>query len=114
MLAIRLLPPRGTVKLRQPTLYEQTPSNFLMSRPVHGLDFMTFLVTHGMADSQIRLMAVAALAQGLNVLQRGVHHAHMLTTHPARYLAMQLTGDGVVDFLPGMGEFAHEKNSFNL
>ena len=68
---------------------------------------MPLVVTHGMADGQIGLVAVAAFAQGLNMFERGVHHVHMLATHPARHLAVQLASDGVVDFLAGVGWFAH-------
>ena len=60
-----------------------------------------------MADSQIRLVAVAAFAQRLNVFKRGIHHVYMLATHPARHLAVQLAGNGVVDFLAIVGGFAH-------
>ena len=60
-----------------------------------------------MADSQIGLMAVTAFAQGLDMFKRGVDHLYMLAADPARYLSMQLAGDGVIDFLPGVGWFAH-------
>ena len=68
---------------------------------------MALLIAHRVADGQIGLVAVAAFAQGLDVFKRGVHHVHMLTTHPARHLAVQLAGDGVVDFLADVGWFAH-------
>ena len=68
---------------------------------------MALLVTHRVADGQIGLMAVAAFAQGLDVFQRGVNHIDMLATHPARHLPVQLAGNGVVDFLAGVGWFAH-------
>ena len=68
---------------------------------------MTLLVANRMAYGQIGLMAVAAFAQGLDVFQRCINHVDVLTTHPARHLAVQLAGDGVVDFLAGVGWFAH-------
>ena len=66
------------------------------------LDGVTCLVAHRMADSQIGLMTVAAFAYRLNVFQRCVNHVDVLTANPARHLAVQLAGDGVVDFLPGV------------
>ena len=68
-----------------------------------GLGCMALVVAKRMADGQITLVAVAAFAQGLDVFQRCINQVHMLATHPARHLAVQLAGDGVVDFLPDMG-----------
>ena len=59
---------------------------------------MACLIAHRMADGQVGLVAVAAFTQGLDVLQRCVKRVYMQTTHPARHLAVQLAGDGVVDF----------------
>ena len=67
------------------------------------LGCVALVVAKRMADGQITLVAVTAFAQGLNVFQRCINHVHMLATHPARHLAVQLAGDSVVDFLPGMG-----------
>jgi len=71
------------------------------------LGSVTFIIASRMADGQVGLMAVAAFAEWLNVFQRCIKWRNMQAAHPARYLAMQLAGDGVVDFLPGVGEFAH-------
>ena len=59
---------------------------------------VSFVVAHRMADGQVGLVAVAAFAQGLDVLQRCIKRFYMLATDPARHLAVQLAGDGVVDF----------------
>ena len=67
-----------------------------------GLDCVTLVIAKLMADGQITLVAVAAFAQRLDVFQRCVHHVHMPPANPARHLAMQLAGDGVVDFLSGV------------
>ena len=56
-----------------------------------------------MADGQVGLMAVAAFAKWLDVFQRCIKQLNMQATHPARHLAMQLAGDGGVDFLAGVG-----------
>ena len=64
---------------------------------------MSLLVARRMADRQVGLVAVAAIAQGVDVLQRCVNDVDMLAAHPARHLAVQLAGDGVVDFLAGVG-----------
>jgi len=64
-------------------------------------------VAHLVADGEIFSVAVAALAQGLNVLQRGGLGRDMLATHPARHRAMQLPGHGSVDFDSGMAQAAH-------
>ena len=68
-----------------------------------GLGCMALVVAKRMADGQITLVAVAAFAQRLDVFQRCINQVDVLPTHPARHLAVQLAGDGVVDFLPGMG-----------
>ena len=68
-----------------------------------GLGCVALVVAKRMADSQITLVAVATFAYRLYVFQRCINQVDVLTTHPARDLAMQLAGDGVVDFLPGMG-----------
>ena len=60
-----------------------------------------------MADGQIGLVAIAAFAQRLDVFQCCINRVDVLATHPARHLAVQLAGDGVVDFLAGVGLFAH-------
>jgi hypothetical protein len=52
-------------------------------------------------------MAVAALTQRLNVFQCRIGRRHMLAAHPARYLAMQLAGHSLVDFVSGEAKFAH-------
>ena len=53
-----------------------------------GLGCMTLVIAKRMADGQITLVAVAAFAQGLNVLQRCINYVHMLPANPARHLAM--------------------------
>ena len=68
---------------------------------------MSLVVAVPVADGQVLNMAVAAFAQRLNVLQRGIAHIHMQAAHPAGHLAMQLAGDGFVDFQARVGEFAH-------
>jgi len=49
---------------------------------------MTCLIAKGVADGQVGLMAVAALAQGLNVFQCRVERRNMQAAHPARHLAV--------------------------
>ena len=70
---------------------------------MYGLGCVALVIAQRMADGQIGLVTVAAFAEWLNVFQRGVDDVDVLATHPARHLAMQLAGDGVVDFLAGMG-----------
>ena len=72
---------------------------------------MTLLVANRMADGQIGLVAIAAFAQRLNVFQCCINHVDVLTTHPARHLAVQLASYRVVNFLAGVGWFAHIKGS---
>ena len=62
---------------------------------------MPAVVAGIVADGQIFGMAVATLAQRLNVLQRGISLRHVLAADPARHLAVQLTGHGFVDFVAG-------------
>ena len=61
------------------------------------------MIAQRMTDGQIGLMAVTALAERLNMFQRGVQRGHMQAAHPARHPAVQLAGDGVVNFLAGVG-----------
>ena len=68
-----------------------------------GLGCVALVVAKRMADGQISLMAVAAFAERLNVLKRCINRFYMQAAHPAWHLAVHLAGDGVVDFLPGMG-----------
>jgi hypothetical protein len=76
------------------------------SGPCRAFD-MPLVIALVMADGQIFCVAIATFAQGLHVFQRGIHRVHMLATHPARHLAVQLAGHGFVDFVAGMAEFAH-------
>ena len=51
-----------------------------------------------MADGQVFKVAVAAFAKWLNVFQRGILQLNMQAAYPTRYLAVQLPGDGFVNF----------------
>ena len=62
---------------------------------------MPQVVAAVMADGQVFLMAVAAFAQRLNVLKRGVGVRHMLPADPTRHHAMQLARYRFVDFVAG-------------
>lgn len=62
-----------------------------------------------MADGQVLQMAVAAFAQGLDVLQRGVGGRHVFAAHPAGHHAVHLAGHGLVDFVAGVRKFAHAR-----
>lgn len=64
-------------------------------------------VAHGMADSQVFKMAVSALAQGLDMFQRGVCRVYVLAAHPAGHRAMQLPCHGFVNFVAGEAQLAH-------
>ena len=68
---------------------------------------MPLVVAQRMADGQIVGVAVAALAQWLNVFKRCGLWQHMLPAHPARYYTVQLTRHCFVNFAPDVGEFAH-------
>lgn len=79
---------------------------------------MALAVAHFMADGQVFGMAVAAVAQGLNVFQRRRFGRDMLATHPARHHAMQLAGDGTVHLDAKVLQTAHagifmQKNEFS-
>jgi hypothetical protein len=52
-------------------------------------------------------VAVAAFAQGLNMLKRSGLGRDMLAADPARHSAMQLPGHGSVDFDSGVAQAAH-------
>ena len=68
---------------------------------------MTPCVALAVADRQIFRVAVAAVGERLHVLQRGVGWGDMRAANPAGHLAVQLAGDGFVDFVAGVAESAH-------
>ena len=68
---------------------------------------MPLVVAQCMADGQIVRVAVAALAQWLDVFKRCGLWQHMLPAHPARYYTVQLMRHCFVNFAPDVGEFAH-------
>jgi len=68
---------------------------------------MTLVVAAAVADGQVFQMAAATLAQGLDVLKRGVCRQHMLAAHPAGHHPMQLACNRLVNFVSGESEFAH-------
>ena len=68
---------------------------------------MTLTITDFVADGEVFCMAVAALAERLNVLQRGGFARHMFAANPARHRAVQLTGNRLVDLVAGMAQSAH-------
>jgi len=68
---------------------------------------MALVVAVVVADGQVVLVTAAALAQRLDMFQGRGLREHMLATHPARYLAMQLAGHGVVDLDAGVAKSAH-------
>ena len=53
------------------------------------------------ADGQVFLVAVAAFAQRLNVLKRGIGMCHMLPADPTRHHAMHLARYRFVNFVAG-------------
>ena len=73
----------------------------------HDPHRVALVVAQFMADGEVFLVAVAALAQGLDVLQRRRFWYHMLATDPARHHAMQLARHGFVDFVAGKAQSAH-------
>ena len=68
---------------------------------------MTLTIADPVADGEVFCMAVAALAERLNVLQRGGLRRHMFAANPARHHTMQLTGYRLVDLVAGMAQSAH-------
>ena len=68
---------------------------------------MPLAIAYLVADRKVFCMAVAALAERLNVLQRGGLRRHMFAANPARHHTMQLTGYRLVDLVAGMAQSAH-------
>ena len=68
---------------------------------------MALLVAMGVADGQIFLVTRSAGTARLNMLQRGVLYRHVLATHPARHLAMQLHCDSFINSNSGISKTAH-------
>ena len=73
---------------------------------------MALTIADPVADGEVFCMAVAALAERLNVLQRGGFARHMFAANPARHHTMQLTGDRLVDLVAGMAQSAHDDAAF--
>ena len=69
---------------------------------------MTLTIADFMADGEVFCMAVAALAERLNVLQRGGLRRHMFAANPARHRAVELTGYRPVNLVAGMAQSAHD------
>jgi hypothetical protein len=68
---------------------------------------MALAIADFMADGQILGMAVAAVAQRLDVLQRGGLWRDMLAADPARHDAMQLARHGFVHLDAEVSQTAH-------
>ena len=68
---------------------------------------MAQMVAAVVADGQVVLVAVAAFAERLNVLKRGLCMRHRLTAHPTRDHAMQLARNGFVNLVTCKLEAAH-------
>ena len=68
---------------------------------------MTLTIADFVTDGEVFCMAVAAVAERLNVLQRGGFARHVFAANPARHHTMQLTGYRLVDFVAGMAQSAH-------
>ena len=73
---------------------------------------MTLTITDFVADGEVFCMAVAALAERLNVLQRGGLARHMFAANPARHHAVELTGYRLVDLVAGVAQSAHDDAAF--
>jgi len=68
---------------------------------------MTLTITDFVTDSEVFCVAIAAMAERLNVLKRGGIARHMFAANPARHHTMQLTGYRLVDLVAGMAQSAH-------
>ena len=73
---------------------------------------MTLAIANPVADGEVFCMAVAALAERLNVLQRGGLARHMFAANPARHHAVALTGYRLVDLVAGVAQSAHDDAAF--
>ena len=74
---------------------------------------MALTIAHLMTDGEVFCMAVAALAERLNMLQRGGFVRHVFAANPARHRSVQLTGDRLVDLVAGVAQSAHKNSAFN-
>ena len=54
---------------------------------------MALTIAHLMTDGEVFCMTVAALAERLNMLQRGGFARHVFAANPARHHTVQLTGN---------------------
>ena len=67
-----------------------------------------------MADCQIFCMAVATIAQGLNVLQRCRLGRHMFAANPARHYAMKLARNDFVNLVTRKTQFTHDRDDLKM
>ena len=70
---------------------------------------MPLAIANPVADSKVFCMAVAALAERLNVLQRRGVRRDVFAANPARHGAVELTGDRLVDLVAGVAQSAHSR-----
>jgi len=68
---------------------------------------MALAIADLMADGEIFCMAVAAIAQGLNVFQRRGLGRDMFAAYPARHHAMKLARHRFVHLDPEVTQTAH-------
>ena len=68
---------------------------------------MALAIADFMADGQVFGVAVAAVAQRLDMLQRGRLGRDMFAADPAGHDAMKLAGDGSVHFDSEVAQTAH-------
>ena len=67
-----------------------------------------------MTDCQIFCVAVATVAQGLNVLQRCRLGCHMFAANPARHYAMKLARNDFVNLVTRKTQFTHGRNDLEM
>ena len=70
---------------------------------------MPLAIAYLVADRKVFCMAVAALAERLNVLQRRGVRRHMFAANPARHHTMQLTGNRLVNLVAGVAQSTHSR-----
>ena len=68
---------------------------------------MTTAVAKRVADGEVYCMAIAAFAERLDVLKACSCLQHMFAAHPARHHAVHLPGHRFINFVAGVGKFAH-------
>jgi hypothetical protein len=77
------------------------------NRPGYFTQRVALTIADFVTNRKVVCVAVAALAERLNVLKRGGFARHVFAAYPARHGAVKLTRNRLVDLVAGKAQSAH-------